>query len=63
MLREKTGNGTVVLGYEERNYIFRAIYKIDCRRTDSGGNNGFKSDQNLNDPVFYGITGQVEVDK
>lgn len=27
------------------------------------GNNGFKSDQNLNDPVFYGITGQVEVDK
>lgn len=27
------------------------------------GNNGFKSDQNLNDPVFYGITGQVEVEK
>lgn len=27
------------------------------------GNKGFKSDQNLNDPVFYGITGQVELDK
>lgn len=27
------------------------------------GNRGFKSDQNLNDPVFYGITGQVEVEK
>lgn len=27
------------------------------------GNNGFKSDQDLNNPVFYGITGQVEVEK
>lgn len=27
------------------------------------GNSGFKSDQNLNDPVFWGITGQVEIDK
>ena len=27
------------------------------------GNSGFKSDQNLNDPVFFGITGQVEIDK
>ena len=27
------------------------------------GNAGFKSDQNLNDPVFYGVTGQVEVEK
>lgn len=27
------------------------------------GNTGFTSDQNLNHPVFFGITGQVEVDK
>lgn len=27
------------------------------------GNSGFKSDQNLNDPVFYGITGKVKVEK
>ena len=27
------------------------------------GNTGFQSDQNLNNPVFYGITGQVEVNK
>lgn len=27
------------------------------------GNTGFTSDQNLNNPVFFGITGQVEVDK
>lgn len=27
------------------------------------GNSGFKSDQSLNNPVFYGITGQVEVNK
>lgn len=27
------------------------------------GNNGFQSDQNLEHPVFYGITGKVEVEK
>lgn len=27
------------------------------------GNNGFESDQDLKDPVFYSITGQVEVEK
>lgn len=27
------------------------------------GNNGFESDQNLNNPVFRNITGQVEVEK
>lgn len=27
------------------------------------GNNGFESDQNLDHPIFYGITGQVEVEK
>ena len=27
------------------------------------GNSGFSSDQNLNNPVFFGITGQVEVNK
>lgn len=27
------------------------------------GNEGFQSDQNLEDPVFYGITGQVEFEK
>ena len=27
------------------------------------GNKGFKSDQDMNNPVFYGITGKVEVEK
>lgn len=27
------------------------------------GNKGFKSDQDMNHPVFYGITGKVEVEK
>lgn len=27
------------------------------------GNNGFKSDQNLDNPIFYNITGRVEVEK
>lgn len=27
------------------------------------GNNGFESDQNLNNPVFKNVTGQVEVEK
>lgn len=27
------------------------------------GNNGFQSDQNLNNPIFKNITGQVEVEK
>lgn len=27
------------------------------------GNSGFESDQDLNNPVFFGITGQVEVNK
>lgn len=27
------------------------------------GNNGFKSDQNLKEPVFFNVTGQVEVEK
>lgn len=44
------------------------IYSKRYSRLTSGGqiiegNEGFKSDQNLNDPVFYGITGQVEVEK
>lgn len=44
------------------------IYSKRYVRLTSGGqiiegNDGFKSDQNLNDPVFYGITGQVEVEK
>ena len=27
------------------------------------GNRGFKSDQDMNNPVFYGITGKVEVER
>lgn len=44
------------------------IYSDRYTKLTSGGqviegNNGFKSDQNMNNPVFYGITGQVEVEK
>ena len=27
------------------------------------GNRGFKSDQDLKSPVFYGITGEIEVEQ
>ena len=69
-------DSVVVLNYEgkklETELLFwdiktETIYTDRYAKLTSGtqileGNNGLKSDQNLNDPVFYGITGVVEVD-
>lgn len=48
---------------KEENIYSERYTKLTANGQILEGNAGFKSDQNLDNPVFYGITGQVEVDK
>ena len=48
---------------KEKTIYSKRYTKLTAGNQILEGHTGFESDQNLNNPVFYGITGQVEVNK